>query len=62
MARKHYTKKDFVVIYKDDLGEYGYCAKCQADMQRFFSDGILRHYHSHQYYRESVKGYYAERA
>jgi len=45
---KHYTEKDFVITEKDDYGKYGYCRKCKADMQKFNSDGILRHYHSHQ--------------
>ena len=57
-TRKHYTTDDFIITSEDRLGQYGYCAKCQADMQRFVSDGILRHYNSHQNYKQMVKGYY----
>ena len=56
MNKKHWTDKDFVITETDNAGEYGYCAKCTADMQRFNSDNLIRHYNSHGYYRKYQKG------
>jgi hypothetical protein len=53
MARKHWTKDDFVVTSTSpsyDGGpvpnRFGYCRVCKADMQSF-SGGPIKHYHSH---------------
>lgn len=55
MSQAHYTERDFVITEKSEGNEYGYCRKCTADMQRFCSDNLLRHYHSHKRYRSFLK-------
>ena len=55
-SRKRSCKRGpMLVMEKSDHGEYGYCQVCTADCQRFFSDRILRHYQSHQFYRLALK-------
>ena len=51
----HYTESDFMITHQDELGEYGYCRKCTADISRFNDNGLLIHYRSHQEYRELMK-------
>ena len=51
----HYTEADFMITRQNELGEYGYCRKCTADMQRLYYDKLLIHYRSHQEYRELMK-------
>lgn len=57
MAKRHWTSADFVMTEQvpaydgsSATNDYGYCRKCQGDMQRFGKDGKpgpLRHYGSH---------------
>ena len=51
LTRKHWSANTFAVVVRDSEtgNEYGYCSQCKADMQRFASDAILRHYKSHGY-------------
>jgi len=49
MAKKHWENSDFVVTQHSDIGRYGYCRKCGADMQAFKSSGYKPlHYNSHK--------------
>ena len=36
---KHWGKHTFKIVEKSDIGQYGYCTVCLADMQAFKSDG-----------------------
>jgi hypothetical protein len=53
--KKHYNRKDFVVTHSNNLGKYGYCKICRGDVQ-CFDDGVLRHYNSHQNYKQTKSG------
>lgn len=47
----HALRSNMLVTRQSEIGEYGYCKLCNADMQSFVSDGKVRHYKSHRYYR-----------
>lgn len=54
MAQRHWEDSDFIVTERSDIGKYGYCRKCGADMQAFKSDGYKpRHYNSHKRMRNN---------
>ena len=47
--RRHWNNDTFTITERgSDGNQYGYCSICHGDMQRFSSDKLLRHYHSHK--------------
>ena len=46
-SRRHWGQHTFMQTKSSDIGKYGYCSECFADMQIFYDDGLWRHYSSH---------------